>query len=180
MQELPAFSYEGEVIVVEEAKNVEGAVRYLAAHTCLGFDTETRPAFHKGETHPVSLLQLAAPEKVYLFRVNKCGISMARRNLLAEKRLAKIGVGIRDDIRALRKLGNFQPASFIDLQEFVVPYGIEEKSFSKLMAIIFQVKISKRQRVSNWDAPVLTSSQIKYAATDAWGALRMYEELMNR
>lgn len=105
---------------------------------------------------------------------------MALRNLLAEKRIAKIGVGIRDDIRALRKLGNFQPASFIDLQEFVVPYGIEEKSFSKLMAIIFQVKISKRQRVSNWDAPVLNSSQIKYAATDAWGALRMYEELMNR
>ena len=83
MQELPAFSYEGEVIVVEEAKNVEGAVRYLAAHTCLGFDTETRPAFHKGETHPVSLLQLAAPEKVYLFRLNKCGFSMALRNLLA-------------------------------------------------------------------------------------------------
>lgn len=180
IQELPAFSYGGEVIVIEEAKKIEGAVRYLAAHTCLGFDTETRPAFHKGETHPVSLLQLATPEKVYLFRLNKCGFSLTLRNLLAEKRIEKIGVGIRDDIRALRKLGNFQPVSFIDLQEFVVHYGIGEKSFSKLMAIIFQVKISKRQRVTNWDAPVLTPSQIKYAATDAWGALRMYEELKSQ
>lgn len=180
IQELPAFSYGGEVIVIEEAKKIEGAVRYLAAHTCLGFDTETRPAFHKGETHPVSLLQLATPEKVYLFRLNKCGFPLTLRNLLAEKRIEKIGVGIRDDIRALRKLGNFQPVSFIDLQEFVAHYGIGEKSFSKLMAIIFQVKISKRQRVTNWDAPVLTLSQIKYAATDAWGALRMYEELKNQ
>lgn len=180
MQELPAFSYEGEVIVIEEANKVEEAVHYLAAHPFLGFDTETRPAFHKGETYPVSLLQLAVPERVYLFRLNKCGFLPSLRNLLAEKRVVKIGVGIRDDIRALRKLGNFQPASFVDLQEFVVGYGISEKSFSKLMAIVFQVKISKRQRVSNWDASALTPSQIKYAATDAWGALRMYEELKSR
>jgi len=78
----------------------------------------------------------------------------------------------------LKERESFTPASFVDLQDFVVKYGIKEKSFSKLMAIIFRVKISKRQRVTNWEALQLTPQQVKYAATDAWGALRMYDELL--
>lgn len=74
-------------------------------------------------------------------------------------------------------MADFLPASFVDLQLFVKAFGIEEMSFSKLMSIVFGVKISKRQRTSNWEAPVLTTAQIRYAATDAWGALRMYEAL---
>lgn len=145
----PAFVYDGEVVVVEEVAKVEEAVRYLEAYACLGFDTETRPAFRKGEYHAVSLLQLAVHERVYLFRLNKCGFPASLKRLLASDKILKIGVGIRDDIKALQRLSGFVPAAFLDLQTFVEAYGIEEKSFSKLMAIIFQVKISKRQRTSN-------------------------------
>lgn len=173
----PAFVYDGDVIVIEETEKVEEAVKYLAAHTCLGFDTETRPAFKKGEYHSVSLLQLAVHERVYLFRLNKCGFPASLKQLLASSKVLKIGVGIRDDIKALQRLGGFVPAAFLDLQTFVEQYGIEEKSFSKLMAIIFHVRISKRQRTSNWELPQLTEQQIRYASTDAWGALRMYNEL---
>lgn len=173
----PVFVYEGEVIVIEEPSQVEEAVKYLEAHTCIGFDTETRPAFRKGEYHAVSLLQLAVHERVYLFRLNKCGFPAPLRRLLADSGVLKIGVGIRDDIKALQRLGGFVPAAFLDLQTFVEQYGIEEKSFSKLMAIIFHVRISKRQRTSNWELPKLTEQQIRYASTDAWGALRMYNEL---
>lgn len=174
---LPVFVYDGEVVVIEEASKIEEAVSYLAAHAYIGFDTETRPAFKKGEYHAVSLLQLAVNERVYLFRLNKCGFPASLKRLLADEKIVKIGVGIRDDIKALQRLGGFVPAAFVDLQVFVEEFGIEEKSFSKLMAIIFQVKISKRQRTSNWEIPKLTEQQIRYASTDAWGALRMYMEL---
>ena len=109
--------------------------------------------------------------------MNKCGFQPALVRLLASPRIIKIGVGIRDDNRNLRKLTDFTPASFVDLQEYAGRFGIEDKSFSKLMAIIFGVKISKRQRTANWEAPALTEAQIRYAATDAWGALKMYQRL---
>lgn len=177
---LPVFAFKGEVVVVERENEAEEAVRFLSGYGVVGFDTETKPAFKKGEFHSVSLLQLGVEERVYLFRLNKCGLTPALRRLLGDEGILKIGVGIRDDLRFLRKLADFKPASFIDLQNYAVGFGIEEKSFSKLMAIIFGVKISKRQRTSNWEAPELTEAQIRYAATDAWGALRMYQELAAR
>lgn len=177
INDFPAFLYEGEVIVVEREEDVDKAVAFLSGYEHIGFDTETKPAFKKGEVHPVSLLQLGVENKVYLFRLNKCGLTPSLRRLLASEKNVKIGVGIRDDVKFLRRLADFRPGSFVDLQAYAVNFGIEEKSFSKLMAIIFEVKISKRQRTSNWEAPVLSEAQIRYAATDAWGALRMYRKL---
>ena len=174
---LPPFVFSGEVVVVEDASEAERIAEFLQEGPYLGFDTETRPAFRKGESYRVGLLQLASLERVYLFRLNKCGWGVALRNLLSDPKVIKIGVGIRDDLRNLKKLGDFAPASFVDLQEYVIRFGIEDKSFSKLMAIIFRVRISKRQRTSNWEAPVLNEGQIRYAATDAWGALKMYLRL---
>lgn len=174
---LPPFVFSGEVVVVEDTSEAERIAEFLQECPYLGFDTETRPAFRKGESYRVGLLQLASLERVYLFRLNKCGWGMALRNLLSDPKVIKIGVGIRDDLRNLKKLGDFAPASFVDLQEYVIRFGIEDKSFSKLMAIIFRVRISKRQRTSNWEAPVLNEGQIRYAATDAWGALKMYLRL---
>ena len=172
---LPPFVFSGEVVVVEDASEAERIAEFLQECPYLGFDTETRPAFR--ESYRVGLLQLASLERVYLFRLNKCGWGVALRNLLSDPKVIKIGVGIRDDLRNLKKLGDFAPASFVDLQEYVIRFGIEDKSFSKLMAIIFRVRISKRQRTSNWEAPVLNEGQIRYAATDAWGALKMYLRL---
>lgn len=177
IERLPAFAFTGKVTVIEEAGPAEAAVELLSRHPLLGFDTETRPAFRKGESYKVGLLQLATPEQVFLFRLHKCGFTKALRGLLENADILKIGVGIRDDLRNLRKSGTFSPAAFADLQEYAGQFGIEDKSFSKLMAIIFGVKISKRQQTSNWEAPVLSEAQIRYAATDAWGALKMYLRL---
>ena len=101
------------------------------------------------------------------------------RQLLEDQGVFKIGVGIRDDLRNLKKEHQLSPNSFIDLQDYAEKFGITDKAFSKLMAIIFRVRISKRQRVTNWEAAQLTEAQIRYAATDAWGALKMYERLSN-
>lgn len=173
----PVYTFNGEIIVIDHKDKIEAAVKDLSSYPCIGFDTETKPAFKKGVTHQIGLLQLATDRRVYLFRLNKCGFPKTLQALLANEEIMKIGVGIRDDIKGLRRLSNFTPASFLDLQIFARAFGIEEMSFSKLMSIIFSVKISKRQRTSNWEAPRLTSAQVHYAATDAWGALKMYEAL---
>ena len=173
----PPFVFSGEVIVVDDPQQVNQAVNDLSKHGCVGFDRETKPSFRKGEVNQVSLLQLAIEERVYLFRLKLCGFQPSLRKLLSDPDVIKIGVGIRDDIRFLRRLGDFAPASFVDLQNYATEFGIEEKSFSKLMAIIFNVKISKRQRTSNWEAPQFSEGQVRYAATDAWGALKMYQRL---
>lgn len=177
IDQLPLFVFTGEIVVIEDSEHAAQVARFLRENPLVGFDTETRPAFHKGESYKVGLLQLATQDQVYLFRLNKCGFGKELRDLLSDPVVVKIGVGIRDDLRNLRKSGEFTPASFVDMQEYAAHFGIEDKSFSKLMAIIFGVRISKKQRVSNWEAPVLTEAQIRYAATDAWGALKMYEKL---
>lgn len=177
IEQLPLFVFSGEIVVIEDAKNAQEIAEELKSQRFLGFDTETRPAFHKGEVYKVGLLQLATFDAVYLFRLNKCGFPPALRQLLENPDIVKIGVGVRDDIRNLQKVEKFTAASFVDMQDYAPQFGIEDKSFSKLMAIIFGVKISKRQRVTNWDAPELTPAQIRYAATDAWGSLKMYQRL---
>lgn len=174
---MPILTYEGEIVVVEKPEEVEEALDFLENRRLLGFDTETRPSFRKGEIHQVSLLQIATEERVYLFRLHLCGFQQPLKWLLGNRNILKIGVGIRDDLRMLQQICTFKPDGFIDMQAYAAKFGIEDKSFSKLMAIIFGVKISKRQRTSNWEAPSLNEAQLRYAATDAWGSLRMYQYL---
>ena len=177
MERLPLYSYPGKVVVVQHRRHLREALRQLRRFPLLGFDTETRPSFQKGEVHPVALLQLATEEAVYLLRLNRIGLVPEITGLLANDRSVKVGVGIRDDLRGLRQSRSFTPRQFIDLQPFARAFGIEEMSFAKLMSIIFGVHISKRQQTSNWEADTLTEAQVRYAATDAWGSLRMYEHL---
>lgn len=177
INEMELFSFQGTIKVIDKIEDITEAVQDLKRWPYIGFDTETKPAFQKGVTHSIALLQLSTPEQVYLFRLNKTGLTPELTEILASEDIVKIGVGIRDDIRGLRHLREFSPKQFLDLQLYVKAFGIEEMSFSKLMAIIFNVRISKRQRTSNWEAPMLTSAQVHYAATDAWGALKMHQAL---
>ncbi|MGL5683052.1 MAG: 3'-5' exonuclease [Marinifilaceae bacterium] len=174
MEKLPQYVYEGEIMVINRVEEARIAVAEITQAKVVGFDTETKPSFQKGVINKVSLIQLATPEKVYLFRIHHCGFIPQLRKIFSDKNIIKVGVGIRDDIKALRRIAQFNPASFLDLQNYAPTVGIEDKSFSKLMAIIFGVRISKRQRVTNWEAPDLTEAQLRYAATDAWGARRMF------
>ncbi|GHV67434.1 3'-exoribonuclease [Bacteroidia bacterium] len=179
-QELPIYSYGGGITVIDDPKEVGRAVDRIRSSHELGFDTETRPTFRKGEFHTVSLLQLATDEWVYLFRLHKCGFPPMLRTILSDARIRKIGVGIRDDIKALKRLGNFAPAGFVDLQSVAEGCGIVERSFSKLMIAVLGVRISKRQQTSNWEYPILNEAQLRYAATDAWGSLKIYSDLCSK
>ncbi len=173
-------SFPGKIHVIESVgAEFNRAIAYLRSQKVIGFDTETRPCFGPNQPrYGVSLLQLSGPEKAYLFRVKNMGMHRRLCNILADKRIVKVGAAIHDDIRGLQKLHDFQADGFVDLQKIVAEYGIRDKSVKKMTAIILGFRISKTQQLSNWEAETLSEAQCKYAATDAWVCREMYLKLM--
>lgn len=175
---LPRALFQGRIVVVLSESEAQKAVDFLLTQPILGIDTETRPSFKKGVVHNVALLQVSAKDICFLFRLNVMGMSRDIIRLLEDKEVLKVGLSLHDDILMLHKLADFKPGKFIDLQEHVGEIGIEDRSLQKLYANIFGQKISKGQRLTNWEADVLNDSQKLYAATDAWACIMLYEELL--
>lgn len=178
LAELPLSSFEGIINVIENPEDLKAAFKYLINQSVIGFDTETRPAFKKGQTFPVSLLQLSTSEQAFLFRINKIGLPSGIIKILASPDILKIGVAIRDDIKILQRIVPFRPAGFIELQDLVKDYGIENFSLKKLSAIVLGFRISKAARLTNWDSQELSEQQLIYGATDAWVSYEIYKQLM--
>jgi ribonuclease D len=174
---LPQVLFDGKIVVVENEADAEKAVSYLLKSPVLGIDTETRPVFRKGQTHKVSLLQVSTYDTCFLFRLNIIGLNDSLVRLLTNTTVPMVGLSLHDDILALHKRKDFSAGVFIDLQNLVGKLGIKDLSLQKLYANIFHQKISKRQRLSNWDAEVLTEKQKLYAATDAWACILLYDEI---
>lgn len=177
LAELPLIQFEGNITLVESKDDYLASIDYLSKQKILGFDTETKPAFKKGVVNGVALLQLSTQDQAFLFRLNKIGLPNGLKSILENSGIQKIGVAIRDDIKGLQKLNNFKPGGFVELQELVKGYGIQNFSLKKLSAIVLGYRISKSQRITNWEAPELTEAQQIYAATDAWISHRIYESL---
>lgn len=175
---LPIASFEGRVIVVLTEAEAEKAVDYLLTVDILGMDTETRPSFKRGQTFKVALLQVSTRDTCFLFRLNLIGLCPAVIRLLENTTVPMIGLSWHDDLRMLKKRGEFTPGHFIELQNMVGDIGIKDLSLQKIYANLFSKKISKRQRLTNWEMPVLNDQQKIYAATDAWACIMIYEEIM--
>ncbi len=170
--------FDGKIIVVQNETQIEEACRDLASQRIIGFDTETRPSFKAGVTNKVSLLQLSTQERCYLIRLNRVKLHSAILKILSNPNIIKIGADVAGDIRSLHILRNFKERGFLDLQKIVSAWGIEEKSLRKMSAIVLGQRVSKAQRLSNWEANQLTPQQQTYAATDAWVCIKIYEKLM--
>lgn len=175
---LPAIEFRGEIRIVEHESDIAAACKYLAQQPLVGFDTETRPSFRPGVMYRVSLLQLSAPDRCYLFRLNKIPLANPILRLLEDRRLVKVGADVSGDLRSLRQLRRFRDGGFVDLQAIAPEWGIAEKSLRKLSAIVLGQRVSKAQRLSNWEAAALTPKQQLYAATDAWVCTRIYDRLL--
>jgi ribonuclease D len=174
---LPIETFPGRIVVIMSEGETEKAVRYLLSQDILGVDTETRPSFRRGEMHKVSLLQVSSKDICFLFRLNMTGITPSIKQLLENTEVPMIGLSWHDDLASLKRRANFKAGYFIDLQSVVGKIGIEDLSLQKIYANLFGKKISKRQRLTNWDADVLTDKQKVYAATDAWTCINIYEEI---
>ena len=180
LRELPSGQFKGNIHLIEQIDQVKDACSRLLDEPILGFDTETKPSFKKGIVNRVSLLQLASSTDAYLFRLNKIGLPECLTHLLSNPHQLKIGIAIRDDIRHLKTLRPFKPDGFVELQEYVRQFGIENSGLSKLAGIILNFRISKSQQLTNWENEALTEPQQLYAATDAWAAYEIYGALVSR
>ena len=176
--QLPTVTFPGKTVVVMSESEAEKAVHFLLSQDILGVDTETRPSFKKGEPHMVSLLQVSTSDVCFLFRLNHIGITPAILRLLENKAVPMVGLSLHDDMLSLHKRVAFTPGFFIDLQDLVGELGIEDLSLQKLYANLFHQKISKRQRLTNWDSDVLNDKQKAYAALDAWACINLYKEIL--
>ena len=177
INELPLFKYEGKIVMAADEKQIAKAIFEIEEHDLVGIDTESKPTFKKGQFNHVALVQIAIPEKVYLLRIHQVGITNVFKHFLENKRITKIGIALDDDLIALNKRRKFVPSRFEDLNLIAPTLGIENIGARNLSALLLNSRISKNQQVSNWENPKLTEPQIKYAATDAWICLEMYNKL---
>jgi ribonuclease D len=175
---LPRVLFEGRIFVIFSNREADKAVEYLMQQDILGFDTETRPSFKKGQMHQVALLQVATRDTCFLFRLNRMGITPSLRRLLEDQHITKVGLSLQDDLRALRQRCSFTPGTFIELQKEVKDLGIQDMSLQKIYANLFGEKIAKGQQLSNWEAETLSEAQQRYAATDAWACIRIHEKII--
>lgn len=177
LAELPAAQYRESIVVVDNLDMIEHAVEKLRESDLIGFDTETRPSFKKGQIYDVALIQLSTKDVCYLFRINKIGFPDLLKDLLEDESKLKVGLSIHDDFRNLHKKFEFEPKGFIELQQYVTQWNIVDKSLSKLYGILFGKRLSKSQRLSNWEAEQLGEAQQNYAALDALSCVRIYNYL---
>lgn len=177
IQTLPCVHFKGRIIVIFTEKEADKAVDYLMKQSVLGFDTETRPTFKKGQSHQVALLQVATHDTCFLFRLNKIGMTDSVVRLLEDQTITKVGLSLQDDMRMLNQRRAFTPGTFVELQKEVKDIGIEDNSLQKIFANLFAGKIAKGQQLSNWEAEILTEAQQRYAATDAWACIKIHEEV---
>lgn len=172
---LPLAPYRGQAVIIDTPEAAAEALHVLAEAPIIGFDTETRPNFSKGQQNRVSLMQLAVHGTCYLFRINILGLTDGLLSLLQDPDKLKVGLSIHDDFMNLRRLRLFEPQGFIELQKYVKDFKISDASLQKIYAILFGERISKGQRLSNWEAAALSPHQMSYAALDADACIRIYE-----
>lgn len=178
LAELPKVTFPGTISVVENRTQALEATTWLSKQKMVGFDTETRPSFRKGRMNNPALIQVSTPRRCFLFRINKLGLIPELLQFFQDERILKVGLSLKDDYQALRRIHpDFTPGGFIDLQEYVRQFHIADASLQKIYGIIFGKRISKNQRLSNWEADKLTEPQQIYAAIDAWASLRIYQHL---
>ena len=171
---LPLRYYNGAIRIVQTTEQAKDACAILIKEKVLGFDTETRPAFKKGQSYLPSLLQLAGTKVVYLFQLSQCGLTDSIIILLSNVNIIKSGVAINQDLTELQQILNFEPAGFVDLGDIARSKGLPHHGLRGLAAYLLKFRISKSGRTSNWSANQLTKKQIKYAATDAWVGRELY------
>lgn len=178
--ELPAYegiALSGVTLVVSETLAAE-ALAALMASDAIGFDTESKPTFQKGEvsTGP-HLVQLSTDARAYLFPVSRAHGSLALKTILESPKVLKVGFGLGNDKSALQSRLGITLNNVLDLGEVLRGDGHRGTVGAKVaVAHFFGQKLAKSKKTgtSNWSLPNLSERQILYAANDAHVALKLY------
>ena len=168
MANLPIRRYEGEVCLVTTPQDRARALADFRHESIVGFDTETRPSFRKGESHLTCLVQAATARTVYLFQLRRLDVLPILAELLGQPRTVKAGVGLAHDLRSLKLVFPFMEKNVLDLGVVARRCGLDQTGLRNLAGIFLGFRVPKGSRTSNWAAAQLSAQQTTYAATDAW------------
>lgn len=174
---LPLLQYEGKIELITDEKAAKKAVKALMKEDVLGFDTETRPSFSRGNSYLTSLVQLCGRKCAYLFRLDYCGGVPVLFPIFENPDILKVGVAVKEDVLHLKKRAPFDDAGFADASTYTRKAKIENTGLRALCAYFLGGRISKNAQVSNWAAKTLSEQQIIYAATDAWISRELFLKL---
>jgi ribonuclease D len=177
---LPLAGFRGRITVVSTVQKADWAAGILQRSHVLGFDTETRPSFRRGERPPVALVQISTRDHAFLFRVNRMGMPASLKGLLEDGRVLKVGQGLKYEMQMLKKDFRVDGRGFIDLLEVGHRLNFSPKSVKGMSALFLGIRISKAAQTTNWESEYLSEKQIRYAATDAWACLMIYDEIRRR
>ena len=172
---LPRIAFTGKVHLIASDSSLQAVAVALSQVKEFGFDTETRPSFKKGDVFKVALLQLATESDAYLIRLHHIADFQILKVIFENENVTKVGVAIRDDIKLLQKLFGFNPINFIELQTVAKLKGLKNFGLKGMAEEVLQATISKGPKMTNWEIPQLSEQQIRYAATDAWIGLMLYQ-----
>lgn len=172
---LPLRYYEGPIHLLQDYDAARVAVQKLQTVSLVGFDTESRPAFHVGQHYRPALVQIATADEVYLFQLHLIGHIRPLLPLFESESVKKVCLGVGEDLRRLKEFQDFPAANFEELATVAGHVGIEDRSLRKLCANLLGFRISKREQTSNWGRDCLSDRQLRYAATDAWVSREIYE-----
>lgn len=170
---LPQLTFDKKVTLVRDSASLKYAVNIISNSSLIGFDTESRPAFKKGQHFPVSLVQIATEEEAFLFQLSFQPFDKNLADILSDNNIKKVGIATKDDIAKLKALYNFTPANFIDLAMIAKSKGIVQTGARALAARYMGCRLSKGAQRTNWSLPSLTERQISYAALDAWVCIQI-------
>ena len=166
-----------EVRMVKTERDAAEALAALLASDTLGFDTESKPTFAKGElsTGP-HLVQLATDDAAYLFQIGAASLVDVLRAVLESPAILKVGFGLTDDVRRLRSKLGIDTANVLDLSTALRRGERNTLGAKTAVARFFGQRLQKSKKITttNWALPRLTEKQILYAADDAHVALRVY------
>lgn len=176
---LPVIKFNGKVRLINKEDEAEKIVKILKKEQFLGFDTESKPSFRPGISHPISLIQIATFDTAYLFQVNGNGIYPHIKSLLVSQKIKKIGVGLAHDITKLKGFNGISLDGLVDLSTIAKEKGIIQTGARGLTARYLNKRLVKTARTTNWAKEILSEKQKIYAATDAWICLMIYPLLLN-
>lgn len=171
---LPLFRYEGPATVVRTQEELAAAIGRIREERLLGFDTESKPNFHKGVCNAPTLMQIACSDEVFLIQLNWLPFNEEMAAFMASPDHIKTGIAIGDDIRQLNKCYPFTAAGLVDLRDVARAKGLSTRGLRTLAANFLRMRISKSAQCSNWGNKELTQQQVVYAATDAWVSRLIY------
>jgi ribonuclease D len=177
---LPIGNFQGDIHIITTKKETEYAIKKLKQEKILGFDTESRPSFKKGEHYPIGLIQLASETEAFLFRVNITGTPKEVKKIFENKGITKIGLGLDKELKSLKEELHIICQNCIDLEQIAKRHRFRQRGIRALAAFFLGIRISKSAQKSNWERKELTDRQVRYAATDAWVCLKIYNEMIRQ